>query len=163
MPFRRSIKRPPSVGHGRHLRHDHRIRRDLACQQVFISSSDLNIAQTVAFILVIAALSVRRNVSQEIDTFALPGAGHLPAAYRRTARARVAPQYACRLLLIESVVTGPRLQWALRSPCSFASIRERLQFSDCEVFRGFPIALITAALMAMAFMGFSGLKVFKHI
>ena len=42
----------------------------------------------------------------------------------------------------------------------FASIRERLVFADypkaCE---GFPIALVTAGLMALAFMGFSGLKV----
>jgi electron transport complex protein RnfA len=42
----------------------------------------------------------------------------------------------------------------------FASIRERLEFSDYpKSFEGFPIALVTAGLMAMAFMGFSGLKI----
>jgi electron transport complex protein RnfA len=42
----------------------------------------------------------------------------------------------------------------------FASIRERLEFADPpECFKGFPIALITAGLMALAFMGFSGLNV----
>ena len=42
----------------------------------------------------------------------------------------------------------------------FASIRERLVFADYpEAFEGFPIALVTAGLMALAFMGFSGLKV----
>ena len=42
----------------------------------------------------------------------------------------------------------------------FASIRERLQFSEPpKAFRGFPIALITAGLMALSFMGFSGLQV----
>ena len=43
----------------------------------------------------------------------------------------------------------------------FASVRERVNRSDCpECFKGFPIALITAGLLALAFMGFSGLKVF---
>ena len=43
----------------------------------------------------------------------------------------------------------------------FASIRERLVFADYpKCWDGFPIALITAGLMALAFMGFSGLKVF---
>ena len=43
----------------------------------------------------------------------------------------------------------------------FASIRERLVFAEYpKSFEGFPIALITAGLMALAFMGFSGLKIF---
>ena len=43
----------------------------------------------------------------------------------------------------------------------FASVRERVDKSDCpECFKGFPIALITAGLLALAFMGFSGLKIF---
>ena len=43
----------------------------------------------------------------------------------------------------------------------FASLRERVSKSDCpESFKGFPIALIAAGLMALAFMGFSGLKIF---
>ena len=43
----------------------------------------------------------------------------------------------------------------------FASIRERLVFAEYpKAFEGFPIALVTAGLMALAFMGFSGLKVF---
>lgn len=40
----------------------------------------------------------------------------------------------------------------------FAGIRERLDRNTIPVyFKGFPIALITAGLMAMAFLGFSGL------
>ncbi len=43
----------------------------------------------------------------------------------------------------------------------FASVRERVNKSDCpECFKGFPIALIAAGLLALAFMGFSGLKIF---
>jgi electron transport complex protein RnfA len=40
----------------------------------------------------------------------------------------------------------------------FAAMRERLAFADVPLhFRGAPIGLITAGLMALAFMGFSGL------
>ena len=42
----------------------------------------------------------------------------------------------------------------------FASIREKLRFAEYpKSFEGFPIALVTAGLIALAFMGFSGLKV----
>lgn len=42
----------------------------------------------------------------------------------------------------------------------FASVRERMEFGKCpKSFEGFPIALVAASLIALAFMGFSGLKV----
>ena len=42
----------------------------------------------------------------------------------------------------------------------FASVRERVSKADCpECFKGFPIALIAAGLLALAFMGFSGLSI----
>ena len=42
----------------------------------------------------------------------------------------------------------------------FAAVREQLEFADNpKCFDGFPIALVTAGLIALAFMGFSGLKV----
>ncbi len=42
----------------------------------------------------------------------------------------------------------------------FASLRERVNKTDCpECFKGFPIALIAAGLLALAFMGFSGLSI----
>lgn len=42
----------------------------------------------------------------------------------------------------------------------FASVRERLQFAEYpESFEGFPIALVSAGLLALAFMGFSGMKI----
>ena len=41
----------------------------------------------------------------------------------------------------------------------FASVRERVQFAEYpESFEGFPIALVTAGLLALAFVGFSGMK-----
>ena len=43
----------------------------------------------------------------------------------------------------------------------FASIRERVDKAECpESFRGFPITMIAAGLLALAFMGFSGLSIF---
>ncbi len=42
----------------------------------------------------------------------------------------------------------------------FASVRERLEFADYpKAFEGFAICLVTAALFALAFMGFSGMKI----
>ncbi len=42
----------------------------------------------------------------------------------------------------------------------FASIRERLEFSNPpKCFQGIPIALVSASLLAMAFIGFSGLAI----
>ena len=43
----------------------------------------------------------------------------------------------------------------------FASVRERVDKTDCPLaFKGFPITLISAGLLALAFMGFSGLSIF---
>ena len=42
----------------------------------------------------------------------------------------------------------------------FAGVRERLELSDIPGFlKGFPISLITAGLIAMAFLGFSGMRI----
>ena len=43
----------------------------------------------------------------------------------------------------------------------FASVREKIAFVDYpECFEGFPICLVSAGLLALAFMGFSGMKIF---
>ena len=42
----------------------------------------------------------------------------------------------------------------------FASVRERIDDAEYpECFEGFPICLVSAALLALAFMGFSGMKI----
>ncbi len=42
----------------------------------------------------------------------------------------------------------------------FATVRDRLQFADYpESFEGFPICLVSAGLLALAFMGFSGMRI----
>ena len=63
---------------------------------------------------------------------------------------------------LQSVVNGAAggLGFTL-SIVLFASVRERVNKAECpESFKGFPIALISAGLLALAFMGFSGLKIF---
>ena len=43
----------------------------------------------------------------------------------------------------------------------FATVRERVEFSEYpECFEGFQICLVSAALVSLAFMGFSGMKIF---
>ena len=61
--------------------------------------------------------------------------------------------------ILESVVNG--LATAVGFTISIvilAGVREKIEYNDIpESFKGTPIVLITAGLMAMAFMGFSGL------
>ena len=125
---------------------------------------DLAYMQTVAFILVIASLV------QFIEMFLQKT---MPALY--TALGVYLPLITtnCAVLgvvllnvqngynFIESVVYGITGGLGfLLAIVLFASIRERLVFADYpKCWDGFPIALITAGLMALAFMGFSGLKV----
>ena len=43
----------------------------------------------------------------------------------------------------------------------FASVRERLEYAEYpKCFSGFPIALVAASLLSIAFMGFQGLSIF---
>ena len=124
----------------------------------------LDYMQTVAFILVIAALV------QFIEMFLQKS---MPALY--TALGVYLPLITtnCAVLgvvllnvqnnynFIESVVYGITGGLGfLLAIVLFASIRERLVFAEYpKCWDGFPIALVTAGLMALAFMGFSGLQV----
>ena len=132
--------------------------------QFILVPLDLAYMQTVAFILVIASLV------QFIEMFLQKA---MPSLY--TALGVYLPLITtnCAVLgvvllnvqnsynLIESVVYGITGGLGfLLAIVLFASIRERLVFADYpKCWDGFPIALITAGLMALAFMGFSGLKV----
>ena len=125
---------------------------------------DLEYMQTVAFILVIAALVqfVEMFLKKVIPTLYEALGVYLPlittnCAVLGVVLLNVQQNYN----FIESVVYGVTGGVGfLLAIVLFASIRERLQFSDPpKAFEGFPIALITAGLMALCFMGFSGLKV----
>ena len=131
---------------------------------VLLMKLDLEYMQTVAFILVIAALV------QFVEMFLKKS---MPALYEALGVYLPLITTNCAVLgvvllnvqegynFIESVVYGiTGGAGFLLAIVLFASIRERLQFSEPpKAFRGFPIALITAGLMALSFMGFSGLQV----
>jgi len=126
---------------------------------------NLQYMQTVAFILVIAALV------QFVEMFLQKA---VPALYQALGIYLPLITTNCAVLgvallniqnsynFIESVVYGVTGGVGfLVAICLFASIRERVDDCDCpKSFEGFPIALMSAGLLALAFMGFSGLRVF---
>ena len=125
----------------------------------------LEYMQTVVFILVIAALV------QVVEMFLKK---FVPALYKALGVFLPLITTNCAVLgvvlvnvqegydFLRSVVNGAAggLGFTL-SIVLFASVRERVDKTDTpECFKGFPIALITAGLLALAFMGFSGLSIF---
>ena len=131
---------------------------------VLLESLDLKYMQTVAFILVIAALV------QFVEMFLKKS---MPALYEALGVYLPLITTNCAVLgvvllnvqnnynFIESVVYGITggLGFML-AIVLFASVRERLQFAEYpKSFEGFPIALVSAGLLALAFMGFSGMKI----
>ena len=127
-------------------------------------SLDLAFMQTVAFILVIASLVqfVEMFLKKFIPTLYTALGVYLPLITTNCAVLGVALlNVQSNYNFIESVVYGITGGLGfLLAIVLFASIRERLVFADYpKSFEGFPIALVTAGLMALAFMGFSGLKV----
>lgn len=126
---------------------------------------DLEYMQTVVFILVIAALV------QFVEMFLQKA---LPALYQALGIYLPLITTNCAVLgvallniqngynFIESVVYGIMGGAGFTvAILLFSSVRERLEDCDCpKAFRGFPIALIAAGLLALSFMGFSGFRVF---
>ena len=125
----------------------------------------LEYMQTVAFILVIAALV------QVVEMFLKK---FVPALYKAlgvflplittncavlgVVLVNVQAGYNFLLSVVNGAAGGLGFTLAI---VLFASVRERVDKTDCpECFKGFPIALIAAGLLALAFMGFSGLKIF---
>ena len=126
---------------------------------------DLAYMQTVVFILVIA------SIVQVVEMFLKKS---IPALYQALGIFLPLIPTNCAVLGVALVNVQNNydfLQSVVSGACGglgftvaivlFASIRERTDKADCpESFRGFPIALISAGLLALAFMGFSGLKIF---
>ena len=126
---------------------------------------DLQYMQTVAFILVIAALVqfVEMFLQQAVPTLYQALGIYLPLITTNCAVLGVALLNIQKSYnFIESVVYGITGGIGfLVAIVLFASIREHTEDADCpKSFRGFPIALISAGLLALAFMGFSGMKIF---
>ena len=124
----------------------------------------LEYMQTVAFILVIASLVqfIEMFLQKAMPTLYTALGVYLPLITTNCAVLGVALlNIQNNYNFIESVVYGITGGLGfLLAIVLFASIRERLVFADYpKNWEGFPIALVTAGLMALAFMGFSGLKI----
>ena len=126
---------------------------------------DLMYMQTVAFILVIA------SIVQVVEMFLKK---MVPALYKAlgvflplittncavlgVVLVNVQEGYNFLLSVVNGVAGGIGFTIAI---VLFASLRERVDKTDTpECFQGYPITLIAAGLLALAFMGFSGLKIF---
>ena len=125
---------------------------------------DLEYMQTVAFILVIASLVqfIEMFLQKAMPTLYTALGVYLPLITTNCAVLGVVLlNIQSNYNFIESVVYGITGGIGfLVAIVLFASIRERLVFAEYpKSFEGFPIALVTAGLMALSFMGFSGLKV----
>ena len=135
-----------------------------AVNKFLLVPMDLGYMQTVAFILVIAALVqfVEMFLKKSIPSLYTALGVYLPLITTNCAVLGVALlNIQNNFGFIESVVYGITGGLGfLLAIVLFAAVRESLQFAETpKCFDGFPIALVTAGLMALAFMGFSGLKV----
>ena len=125
---------------------------------------DLMYMQTVAFILVIA------SIVQVVEMFLKK---MVPALYKAlgvflplittncavlgVVLVNVQEGYNFLLSVVNGVAGGIGFTIAI---VLFASLRERVDKTDTpECFQGYPITLIAAGLLALAFMGFSGLSI----
>ena len=125
---------------------------------------NLEFMQTIVFILVIAALVqfvemfLKKSVPSLYEALGI----YLPLITTNCAVLGVVLlNVQNNYNFIESVVYGVTGGLGfLLAIFLFASVRERLEFAEIpKSFEGFPIALVTAGLIALCFMGFSGLSV----
>ena len=130
--------------------------------QLLLVALNIKFAQTIAFILVIAALVqfVEMVIQKSSPTLYQSLGVYLPLITTNCAVLGVAIlNIQNEYNLIETIFNG--LGGALGFTLAivlFAGIRERLELSDIpKSFEGFPIALVSASLMAIAFLGLSGL------
>lgn len=132
--------------------------------EYILKSNDLIFMQTVTYILIIASLVqfVEMFLQKVMPSLYEALGVYLPLITTNCAVLGVVLQNTTKAYtFIESVVYGVTGGIGfLLAIVLFASVRERMEFSNCpKSFEGFPIALVAASLLALAFMGFSGLKI----
>lgn len=131
--------------------------------QMLLVSFGIEYMQTVAFILVIAVLVQLVEMAIQKFSPALYGALgiYLPlittnCAVLGVALLNVQEGFDFVHTLVYSFSAGLSFMLAI---VLFAGVRERLETADIpRHLQGFPIALVTAGLLALAFLGFSGMK-----
>ena len=130
-----------------------------------LAPAELDYLKTIVFILVIAALVqlVEMFLKKTMPALYKSLGVYLPlittnCAVLGAAKTNISNSYSFIGSLVYGVAAGVGYTLAI---VLFASIRERLDAtSKCpKCFEGFPISLVAAALLAMSFMGFSGLSI----
>ncbi len=135
-----------------------------ALQNYCLNPLGLGFMQTIVFILVIAALvQMLEIVLKKVAPALYAALGvFLPLITTNCAVLGVAI-----LCVRNDMNLGQSIVYAVSTAigftmalCIFAGIREQLALVDTpKAMKGVPIALVTAGILAMAFMGFSGIKI----
>ena len=133
-------------------------------QEYLLEPFQLGYMQTIVFILVIAALvQMLEILLKKVSPALYQALGvFLPLITTNCAILGVAILVIQKdFSLVESVVYAVSTAIGFTLALTiFAGIREQLTLSEVpKAMRGIPIALITAGLLALAFMGFSGIKI----
>jgi electron transport complex protein RnfA len=131
-------------------------------QRAFLDPFGIQYLQTIAFILVIAALvQLVEIVVQKVSPTLYQGLGiYLPlittnCAVLGVSILNIQKQHSFTETLVFGFGASVGFTLAL---VLFAGLRERIALADVpRAFRGTAIALVTAGLLSLAFMGFSGL------
>ena len=131
-------------------------------QTYVLNAYGIQYMQTIVFILVIAALvQMVEIILKKVSPALYQALGvFLPlittnCAVLGVAITMIQKEFTLMQSVAFAVATAIGFALAL---VLFAGLRERLDFEDVpKAFKGVPIALITASILAMAFMGFSGL------
>ncbi len=124
---------------------------------------DLTYLKTIVFILVIAALVqfVEMFLRKVIPSLYKSLGVYLPlittnCAVLGVALTNVTKEYNIGVSVVNGLATAIGFFIAI---VIMAGLREKIEYNDVpKPFKGIPIVLITAALMSIAFMGFSGMQ-----
>ena len=130
--------------------------------QYILDALGLGYLKTIVFILVIAALVqfVEMFLKKKMVSLYKALGVYLPlittnCAVLGTALTNVQEEYSVVFGVVNGFATAVGF---FISICILAGIREKIQYNNIpKAFKGMPIVLITAGLMAIAFCGFSGL------
>jgi len=130
--------------------------------QMILDKFDIGYLQTIAFILVIASIVqfVEMVIKKSSPSLYQALGVYLPLITTNCAVLGIAIVNITKgYNIIETLINGAGAGIGFTlSIVIFAGIRERLELADIqESFQGFPITLISASLMSIAFLGFTGL------
>ena len=138
-----------------------------AAQEYLLVKFNIEYLQTIAFILVIAVLVqlVEMFLQKSVPVLYKSLGVYLPLITTNCAVLGVAIQNVTKfggteMSFLKSIIYGTSAAIGFTvAIVLFAGVRERIEGADIPKFlKGMPIVLVTAALLSIAFLGFSGLS-----